>query len=639
MNFFELQDRAQRRTRFLLLLFCLAVIAIILVVNLIVLIAFGHAQPPGEPIISQEFISQHFDLLALTTLLTGGIIGFSSLYRSLNLRRGGGAVAREFGGSLVEANTTDPLRRRLRNVVEEIAIAAGMPVPEIYVLEQEPGINAFAAGYTPADAAVAVTRGALENLSRNELQGVMAHEFGHILNGDMRLNIRLIGILFGILVMALIGRRVLFAMRFSRNNRNSGGIMLLGVALLIVGYIGMFFGRWIKASVSRQREYLADASAVQFTRQPEGIAGALKKIGAMSAGSVLNTDTEEVGHMLFASGFARQMFSTHPPLIKRIRAIDPNFKPAEFQTIRKRMQRHAETKIAAMEEAAVSQAVTDRTGNPLLDAETLIGQIGQPGPSQILAAMALTAAIPRTLEQAAHSGEWPLELVCYLLIGSDSELRTKQLKIVLETLGADSESQVRALLEAAPELAPELRIPLLEISFPALRHRPEADLAALVALVERLIHADHKVDVFEYALARLLTRQINDTQNPALARTVGRRKLADMITESSNLLVILAHHGHEDPAMASAALSSGMKLLHVDESATNHNIGEDWPNLLDTALDRLDELEMHGKQQLLRAMVVTITHDGEVISAEMELLRAVCASLHIPLPMMGKVEQ
>lgn len=637
MNFFEHQDRAQRRTRLLLLLFLLAVIVIILVVNLIVLIAFGRAQPLGEPILSQAFISQHLDLLVWTTLLTGGVIGFSSLYRSLNLRSGGGAVAREFGGTLVEADTTDPLRRRLRNVVEEIAIAAGVPVPEIYVLEQESGINAFAAGYTPADAAVAVTRGALENLSRNELQGVMAHEFGHILNGDMRLNIRLIGILFGILVMALIGRRVLFAMRFSRNNRNSGGIALLGLALLIVGYIGMFFGRWIKASVSRQREYLADASAVQFTRQPEGIAGALKKIGAMSEGSVLETDTEEVGHMLFASGFVRQMFSTHPPLIKRIHAIDPDFKPAEFEVIRKRMQRHAEAKVAAAEQAAASQKASGRSGNLPLDAETLIGQIGQPGPSQILAAMALTAAIPRTLEQLAHSGEWPLELVCYLLIDSDPEIRKHQLQMILETLGVESESQVGTLLEAVPKLAPELRIPLLEISFPALRHRPEADLTALVALVERLIHADHKVDVFEYALARLLTRQINDTRNPALARTVGRRKLVDVITEASNLLAILAHHGHKDLVMASAALSSGMKLLNI-ESTANTDIGEDWPNLLDMALDNLDELEMHGKQQLLRAMVATVAHDGEIIPAEIELLRAVCASLHIPLPSLEQIE-
>ncbi|MEX2468480.1 MAG: M48 family metallopeptidase, partial [Pseudohongiellaceae bacterium] len=502
MNFFEHQDRAHRRTRLLLLLFSLAVIAIIVVVNLIVLIAMGQADSPapGEPLISTALITRNLDLLFWTSLLTGGIIAFASLFRSLNLRSGGGTVARELGGTLVEAETTDPLRRRLRNVVEEIAIASGVPVPEIYVLEQEQGINAFAAGYSPADAAVAVTRGTLENLNRSELQGVVAHEFGHILNGDMRLNIKLIGILFGILVMALIGRRVLFAMRFSRRGRGSGGIMLLGLALLLAGYIGLFFGRWIKASVSRQREYLADASAVQFTRQPEGIAGALKKIGAASAGSVLQTDTEEVGHMLFASGLMHQLFSTHPPLVKRIQAIEPGFSPDQFKTIRESMQRHSQAKAAAAEEAAAGKTGAGRPGKLPLDADSLIDAIGQPGPAQILTAMTLAMAIPKTLERAAHSGEWAPELVCSLLIDPDPEIREQQLQMILETLGIESENQVRTLLDTAPELAPEQRIPLLEISFPALRRRPEAELTALLALVERLIHADKRVDVFEYAL-------------------------------------------------------------------------------------------------------------------------------------------
>jgi len=631
MNFFEHQDRAHRQTRLLLLLFFLAVIAIIVTMNLIALIAFGQVHSPEEPAISVSSIRQNLDLLIWVSLLTGGVIGFASLYRSLNLRSGGGAVARELGGTLVEADTTDPLRRRLRNVVEEIAIAAGVPVPEIYVLEQEQGINAFAAGYSPADAAVAVTRGTLENLNRSELQGVVAHEFGHILNGDMRLNIRLIGILFGILIMALLGRRVLFAMRFSRNNRNSGGIMLLGVALLLVGYIGLFFGRWIKASVSRQREYLADASAVQFTRQPEGIAGALKKIGAANAGSELHTDTEEVGHMLFASGFAQQMFSTHPPLLKRIRAIEPGFNPAEFKTIRESMQRHSEAKAAAAEQATVNKTGAGGPGNLPLDADSLIEHIGQPGPAQILSAMALAASIPRPLERAAHSDEWAPELVCYLLIDPDPSIRQKQLDMILETLGNESETQVKTLLDIEPKLTPALRIPLLEICFPALRQRPENELRELQELVERLIHADSNVDVFEYALARLLTRHINDSLNPAHSRTAGQRKLANCTTEIRNLLTILAHHGHKDPVLASAALASGLTLLEIEPDAGTV-IGEDWPDLLDAALEKLDGLTMQGKQQLLKAMLATICHDETVIQAELELLRAVCASLHIPIP-------
>ena len=282
MNFFEHQDRAQRRTRWLLLLFGLAVLAIVVVVNVIVLVVFGQTEqvPRGEPWLTPGLLADNTALIIWTTLLTAGLIGLGSLYRTVGLRDGGGTVARELGGTRVDGDVQDPLRRRLRNVVEEIAIASGVPVPEIYVLEQELGINAFAAGYSPDDAAIAVTRGALERLDREELQGVVAHEFGHVLNGDMRLNIRLMGLLFGILVLALVGQRIMLAMRFSRNNRNAGGLVAAGLALVVAGYVGLFFARWIRASVSRQREYLADASAVQFTRHPEGIAGALKKIGA-----------------------------------------------------------------------------------------------------------------------------------------------------------------------------------------------------------------------------------------------------------------------------------------------------------------------------------------------------------------------
>ncbi len=244
------------------------------------------------------------------------------------------------GGTLVPADVQDPLRRRLRNVVEEMAIASGVPVPEIYVLEEESGINAFAAGFTPSDAAVAVTRGTLELLDRDELQGVIAHEFSHILNGDMRLNIRLMGVLFGIMVLGLIGRLIVrgghhTSIISSRRDRGAPVALVIGLGLMVVGGIGVFFARVIKAGISRQREYLADASAVQFTRQSSGIANALKKIGGYSEGSLIKSaDPEEVSHMLFGTG-ARfcSLFATHPPLVARIQALDPSFRDTDFPRV------------------------------------------------------------------------------------------------------------------------------------------------------------------------------------------------------------------------------------------------------------------------------------------------------------------
>ena len=272
MNFFEHQDRARKQSRRLIFVFMLAVLAIVAAINLILLLVMGvTGYEVGEQTLSPvELVKANAHLLAGGAIACVAVIGLASLFKTASLRSGGGQVARQLGGTLVESDTRDAKRRRLRNVVEEIALASGVPVPEIYVLEQESGINAFAAGFTPSDAAVAVTRGALEKLDRNELQGVIAHEFSHILNGDMRINIRLMGALFGILLLAIIGRRVLIHSHFAGRSRDKNGaaVLLIAFGLMAVGYIGLFFGRWIKAAVSRQREYLADASAVQFTRDP-----------------------------------------------------------------------------------------------------------------------------------------------------------------------------------------------------------------------------------------------------------------------------------------------------------------------------------------------------------------------------------
>ena len=325
MNFFEYQEQARRQSRWLVFLFILAVIIIVIVIDLAMLVAFGVMNTEQQQsLFSTQSLQANGPALLGGALVTAGVIAVASLFKTATLRSGGGKVARDLGGVLVEADARDPLRRRLYNVVEEIALASGIAVPEIYVLEQESGINAFAAGFTPADAAVAVTRGALEKLNRGELQGVIAHEFSHIFNGDMCLNIRLMGALFGILVLSLIGRRVLHGSYYVGRSKNSNGgaIVLVAVAVMLVGYIGLFFGRWIKSAVSRQREFLADASAVQFTRDPDGIAGALKKIAVYSDASYLNVETEEVSHMLFGNGEKMSMFSTHPPLNEPIGRID-----------------------------------------------------------------------------------------------------------------------------------------------------------------------------------------------------------------------------------------------------------------------------------------------------------------------------
>ena len=646
MNFFEQQDKARRQTRWLVTLFGLAVFGIILAVNVLVLGLFGYGDlaQPGATGGAGDLLKANLNLIAATSLITGAIIGLASAFRTLQLRSGGGDIARALGGTLVEPDTRDPLRRRLHNVVEEMAIASGIPVPEVYVMEHEQGINAFAAGYSPSDAAVAVTRGTLEHLDRDELQGVIAHEFAHIFNGDMRLNIRLIGVLFGILIISIIGRRLLFSARLARDSRNAAPAVFIGLAVLVIGYIGLFFGRWIKAAVSRQREYLADASAVQFTRQPDGVAGALKKIAALSASSYMVADAEEVGHMLFARGMGYQLFATHPPLESRIKAIDPGFDKAEIKALAESLSRHAQARRAEAEaEAQARRAAAEGEqtakqrgpGGLPLDAERLAEQIGQPGLNQVFIAAALSASLPGPLERAAHSDEWAMELIACLLLSTNDDVREEQLLLIARQLGEDGEQQTRSLLPSVRGLKSEQRLPLMEMAFPVLRRRPARELIDFMKLVEDLVAADGKVDVFEYALGRLLNQHIEESLNPSRAGAPGSAKLASRLPAAAELLSILSHHGRpEQPDVALAAAAEGIKTLADGAQAPQPlaAVPADWPAHLDKALAGLDKLRPGDKERLLKAMVTVVQFDGQVIIAELELLRAICGLLHIPLP-------
>ncbi len=323
MDFFAQQARARKNTKVLVVYFVIAVLCIIASVYIVsLLIFYGTAsqEPDSSPV---ELVLWDPQLLLYVVLGTLGVVVAGSLYKTLALAKGGSAVAESLGGRLVPADPADPDERKLRNVVEEMAIAAGVPVPKIYVLDDEQGINAFAAGHTPGDAALGVTRGCITLLDRDELQGVIGHEFSHILNGDMRLNLRLMGVIFGIVCLAVVGRILLY----SRGGRGRNPLMLLGLALIVIGAIGVFFGRLIQAALSRQREFLADASAVQFTRNPAGLSGALQKIGGFGS-KVESAHAGEASHMFFGNGVGKPFLNalaTHPPLDQRIRAIDPDW--------------------------------------------------------------------------------------------------------------------------------------------------------------------------------------------------------------------------------------------------------------------------------------------------------------------------
>lgn len=636
MNFFEHQDRSRRHTRWLVFLFILAVLAIIASVDLALMVGLGFTSlGEGVSMFSAQGLKQNAGLLAGTSAVTGAVIGFSSLLKMLSLRGGGGTVARQLGGTPIEPDTRDPLKRRLINVVEEIALASGVPVPEVFVLEQEDGINAFAAGYSPADAAVAVTRGTLEKLNRSELQGVVAHEFSHILNGDMRLNIRLMGVLFGILVLSLIGRKVLYHGRYmgSSRDRNGAPILVIALVLAIVGWIGLFFGRWIKASVSRAREYLADASAVQFTRDPNGIAGALKKIAIYSEGSALQVDTEEVGHMLFGQGQVSHLFATHPPLMDRIGRVEPGFQPDELKTLATRIQRETErqAEVAAREEAS-------RQSRPSpFDAGNIIDQIGNPDFGRLLMAATVAASLPEPLEAAAHSPDHAPAMLLYSLLHVDARSREDQLLAIAQVMGPDIEAGVQHLVRASGPPEPAQRLPLLETALPLLRRHPATRVQKLLLAIDRVIRVDGRIEVFEYLMARLVRQYLWESTNPHRVRPAGRKSLSRLAEPARDVIAVLAWHGAPDDADAAAQAWAAGYRAAFDEDAGALPMVHDWIETMDQALPRLDALSPDAKQKLVQALIATVSADATLRPAELELMRATCAAVHVPIPMLAGI--
>ena len=462
-DFFENQDAAQRNTSRLVWLFGLAVIAIAVTLYALAVVVTGvQGQDPRTGALQVDLAWWNPELLSGVAIGVLIVVGGGSLYKISQLRAGGKVIAEQLGGRLLHPDTTDPHERILLNVVEEMAIASGTPTPPVYLLPDEQGINAFAAGFSPNDAVVGVTRGAVLALSRDELQGVIAHEFSHILNGDMRLNIRLMGVLHGILIIGIIGyflmRSAMFSSMGRRSRDNNGMIFLgLGIGLIVIGSLGTFFGNWIKASVSRQREYLADASAVQFTRNPLGIAGALKRIGGFAEGSKLaSPNAPEASHLFFGQalrGGLSSIFATHPPLGERIKRLDPSFQ-GDFESY---------ATSAAEGTAGVAGLAPGAGEARPVSVENAVRDIGQPTPAHLAYAAELLRSLPDALKQAAHEPYGARALVYSLLIDSDPAPRAIQLARLADFAEPGVDDVTRKLLPLCESLPAGARMPLVDM--------------------------------------------------------------------------------------------------------------------------------------------------------------------------------
>lgn len=657
MGFFANQDAARRQTWRLIVLFIVAVAAIIAAVDIAVFVIieltdFFSARPGHAGLFAPSFFHS-FKFYAILSGVTLAIVTFGTLREMARLRGGGAAVALELGGRELSLSTADPGERRLINVVEEMAVASGTALPQLYVMDNEAGINAFAAGLSPNAAAIAVSRGALEHLNRDELQGVIAHEFGHILNGDMRLNVRLMGVLGGILGLYVLGKETVHAYAWSRSDhayawsRSEGGhlvfmpLLMLGFALIAIGSVGLCFARLIKAGVSRQREFLADASSVQFTRNPDGIGGALAKIAGSKAGSrIAHPHAEMVSHMFFGDALKKRLagaMATHPSVPERLKKIYG--RPVAVASIIARSGA-----VAAKQQTAASsnfagafEAEAKAGGRQVPDAPrhqaaqvgvaAVTEAVGTVSTKHMLYAVALLESIPKDLREKCRTPQGAKLGMYGLILDVVGPSKAAQVQLLNEAgEDADAALATAAAIQALDKAA-AVRLPLIALAIPVLKTLPEADRLQFLSLVRKLIGSDRRVTLEEFVLSALLDSALG----PRAGRWVPAkyRSLEPLAEDIRLVLSLFAHASGRD---SHKAFEHGVRELGLSPAPTLLEVRRISLAAVTSALERLNQLAPLQKPRLVKALAQSALADGKLILAEAELLRAICATLDSPLP-------
>ena len=619
-TFFEHQHLARRNSKIMVVLFMLAVVAVVVALDLVVGGIYLWTNGGQGPVPSGVYVTG--------ALVTAGVIFFVSLVNVWRLGSGGAAVAKMAGARLVPSSTADPLERRLRNVVEEMAIAAGVRVPEVYVMDQESGINAFAAGWDVSSSVVAVTRGALERLTRDELQAVIGHEFSHILNGDMRLNIRMLGVLAGIVFLGAIGEFVVRSVRGTKE-KEAIAIFVLGAALFMIGYIGLFFARLIKAAVSRQREYLADASSVQFTRNPDAIAGALDQIRSSTTGTLIhNRYAEDMSHMYFGQSVKMWMgglLNTHPPLDERIKRVSPRFQAMTYRTTRQTAVETTGTHIPMEPTGRRATDLAATWGRTPAQSAALVGTMDA---GKVDYAGRLLAGLSPGLRDALRDPEQAGAVMVALLLANKEEAMERQLEAIPSRA---LKARVRATAPLTSGLGLAYHLPVVDLALAAVKGLQPAAKVEILAALEAVINADRRISLHEFVVLALVRSQLGERPKP-----VETKKIRELSAEAATVLALVAYAGTRADATGArdaalqAAIRAGAEALGIPQSVPSPAT-----LTLDAAshsLEALRSLAPMQKGMLVKGLFAAVTLDGTIRVAEAGLMRVVGAVLDCPLP-------
>lgn len=637
MSFFANQDKARRNTLVLLLLFIAAVVVITLAVDLVGYLTVRKEQSGVD---FPHWLTTKQGLA--TSAVSIALIAVGSIARFAALAGGGESVADMVGARPVDPSTREPAEQRLRNIVEEMSIASGVPMPRLYIMERETGINAFVAGYEPNQAVLVVTRGAITDLTRDELQGVIGHEFSHILNGDMRINVRLIAILAGILLIGQVGQFLLRTGGWgnsgkSRDRENAWVIAAVGLALTLIGFIGVFFGRLIKAAISRQRERLADASSVQFTRNPEGIAGALYKIGQHSDSSLLQhtAHAEEMNHLCFGETISMMwgnLLASHPPIEDRIRAIDPTLLTRMRVRYGKGGAAHTQSEpareapIAGMAAGfAASASTATVAASPKLSAH--VGTVTREAEDY---ARYLLSQLPQRFHGHLHTTVGAIQLCYALTLAEVPENMRAGIRGSLPTEGALAcdDDVLDYMVQALDKLGNNYRLPSLELALPALKRLPNADRAQLIERIREIVVCDGRVNLFEFTVLSFTTKHLGPRADRA-QRT--RFRSYNAVREDILTLLWLMSRAASDNANDAEALFNRTAVTFVNDASMPDKKGVG-AEALQKALRRLSALSPMLKPAVIDACGDCVRSDGKVRSREYELLRLVADQLDCPMP-------
>jgi Zn-dependent protease with chaperone function len=627
LDFFEQQERARRNSRWLVVWYVLAVLIVIASYCAVAALvyAFGALWAGAFPSYGAALKGVPPGLYLGVAGVVGGFILAVSAYRMWQLSDGGTAIADLLGARYVEPGKCTPAERRLLNVVEEMAIASGISVPPVYVLERDDGINALVAGYSPHEAVIIVTQGAVQKLSRDELQGVMGHEFSHILNGDMALSLRLVGVLAGLTWMADYAERVIFEAAWrnrdlAREERGTGAFdALLAALIAFIGFPGTVAADAIKAAISRERELLADAASVQFTRNPDGIAGALDSILALRATTMLRAlHCELFSHMFFAPAVGRWWgFPTHPPILERIRRAHPRFRRDEY-----RSRRHGTRR-----EVAVIDGSGQVVKNLRMDsAVAMIASVGRPAVEHVDYATRLLARLPSRLHEALHRAAEAESAMFALALNADAAAREAELQALAAKRGSQARAKVLELHVYVGALARHHMLTLADLAVPAIKEQRQALRDAFLADLGAMVEADRRMTLREFVLLTLLRQRLREGAGQPI-RTQYRR-IHEVAADAHAVLSLLALTGQ---AGAQTAFEKGAAVLKLGWSAP---LGRE---TLDSAkvsqsLERLRHLAPLAKPAILKACVAVAAADGVFRLAEAELVRTIAATLDCPVP-------